>query len=339
MRILICGLGSVGRRHLRNLVSLGVKDIFLLRSGKSTLPEDELSDYPQERDLNEALTRWKPEAVIISNPTSLHMQVAIPAAAVGCHLFMEKPISHSMEGLDVLAETLHRTGKQALVGFQFRFHPSLKMAKQLIQGGVIGDVIGVHAHWGEYLPDWHPWEDYRQSYSAQHAMGGGVVLSLCHPFDYLRWLVGEVIEVMAEVNTSGTLELDVEDSAEIIMRFESGALGTIHVDYLSRPPKHFLEIIGTRGTLHWDNEDGSVRWWTASTNAWLTKTAPIGFERNRLFLDEMRHFLQVVAGEESPICSLEDGIKALQIALAVKKSSNEGCRSSLSVSEEEVGDN
>ncbi|OGO19769.1 MAG: hypothetical protein A2Z14_08555 [Chloroflexi bacterium RBG_16_48_8] len=333
MRILICGLGSIGRRHLRNLVLLGVEDLFLLRSGKSTLPDEGISDFPQERDLEKALERWEPDAVIISNPTSLHMEVALPAAEDGCHIFLEKPVSHSMEGLDVLEETLLHTGKQALVGFQFRYHPGLKQVKRLIQEGAIGDVIGVRVNWGEYLPDWHPWEDYRLSYSARRDLGGGVVLTLCHPFDYLRWLVGDIIEVTAELNTSAALELDVEDSAEIILRFESGVLGNVHLDYLTRPPNHCLEIVGTQGTLHWGNEDGGVRWWSTSTDAWLTITAPVGFERNHLFLDEMRHFLGVMAGEESPICTLKDGIRTLQIVLAAQQSSLKGHRIPLPISE------
>jgi predicted dehydrogenase len=338
MRLMICGLGSVGRRHLRNLVTLGAKELILLRSGKSTLPDDELSGLPEERNLEEALERWKPDAALICNPTSLHMEVALPAADAGCHIFIEKPVSHSMEGLDILEDTLGKTGKQTLVGFQFRYHPSLKQVKRLIQEGEIGEVIGVRAIWGEYLPDWHPWEDYRLSYSARHDLGGGVVLTLCHPFDYLRWLLGEVSDVTAEVCDSGALGLDVEDSAEVILRFKSGVIGNVHLDYLTRPPNHSFEIIGKEGTLHWDNGDGVVRWWSSSTDDWLTITAPEGFERNHLFLDEMRHFLGVVDGEESPICTLEDGIRALQIALAAKQSSSNGCRVSLPPLKRRLGD-
>ncbi len=332
MRILICGLGSVGRRHLHNLVNLGIEDLILLRSGMSTLPDDELSGFPQEGKLDEALERWEPDAVVISNPTSLHMELALPAAAAGCHLFIEKPISHSMEGLDVLNETLIETGKQVLVGFQFRYHPGLKQVKRLIHDGAIGKVVGVRVIWGEYLPDWHPWEDYRISYSARRDLGGGVVLTLCHPFDYLRWILGEIVDVMAELSTSGLLELDVEDSADVIFRFESGAIGNVHLDYLTRPPNHSLEIIGTEGRLKWDNDDGAVQWWSTSTDAWLTITAPTGFERNHLFIDEMRHFLSVLAGKEEPMCTLQDGIRTQQIIFAAHQSSLSGCRSTLPVS-------
>ena len=330
MRFMICGLGSIGRRHLRNLVSLGVKDVILFRTGKATLPDEELDAYPQETDLHKALEQWTPDAVVISNPTSLHMDVALPAADAGCHIFLEKPVSHSLEGLGTLKDTLSETGKQALVGFQFRYHPGLKQAKRLLTEGGIGEVISARVNWGEYLPDWHPWEDYRLSYSAQRALGGGVVLTLCHPFDYLRWLLGDVVEVTAALKTSGSLELEVEDTAEVIMQFEIGAVANVHLDYVTRPTNHSLEVIGTEGTLRWDQEDGAVHWWSISNEAWLTITAPEGFERNTMFLDEMRHFLDLVADGKSPVCTLEDGIRALEISLAAHRSSEEGKRIQLS---------
>src|SRR5512146_3428906 len=101
-KLLIAGLGSIGRRHFRNLIALGEKDIVLLRTRKATLPDDELTGYPVETDLKEALQKHKPEAVIVANPTSMHMDVAIPAVEAGCHILLEKPVSHSLERLDVL---------------------------------------------------------------------------------------------------------------------------------------------------------------------------------------------------------------------------------------------
>ncbi len=186
MPIIICGLGSVGRRHLYNLQALGRNDIVLLRTGKSTLPDDELGILPVEYDLNHALLHWQPEGVVISNPTALHLEVAIPAAEAGCHLLIEKPMSHSTDGLDTLTKALRKGGGQVLVGYQFRFHPGLLAVKQLLEKEAIGCLISARVHWGEYLPDWHPWEDYRHSYSARSDLGGGVVLTLSHPFDYLR---------------------------------------------------------------------------------------------------------------------------------------------------------
>ena len=308
-------------------MALGQHDVVLYRTGKSTLPDDELSGLQVEYDLATALDRWRPDAVVVANPTSMHLEVAIPAAEAGCHLLIEKPVSHSLEGIDNLLTGLKTGGGRALVGFQFRFHPGLIAVKRLLEDEVVGRPISVRAHWGEYLPDWHPWEDYRLGYSARADLGGGVVLTLCHPFDYLRWFFGEVVDVVAVMGSMGDLGLEVEDTAEISLMFEKGPLASIHLDYNQRPASHWLEIIGVQGTIRWDNSDGEVHWWSTQKNGWQTIPAPPGFERNSMFINEMRHFLNVVAGKEEPVCTLKDGIRALEIALAVKRTALENSRS------------
>ncbi len=320
MRFLISGLGSIGRRHLKNLTALGQSDIVLHRTGKSTLPDDELVRYPAESDLNAALERWSPDAVIVSNPTALHLKVAIPAARAGCSLLLEKPISHTLDGMDELWAALEAGGGNVLVGFQFRFHPGLQYVARLLREHAIGNPISVRAHWGEYLPGWHPWEDYRESYSARRDMGGGVLLTLCHPFDYLRWLFGEVSSLFASAGKFGELDLDVEDTAAVLLSLEGNVLGVVYLDYNQQPASHWLEISGTRGSIRWDNADGAVRWWTTKKREWETYFPADGFQRNNLFLEEMRHFIDVVRGEAQPRCTLEDGIRALKIVLAAKRS-------------------
>jgi predicted dehydrogenase len=184
MKILIAGLGSIGRRHLRNLQALGVQlpNILLYRTGRSTLPDEELAGFQVETDLAIALAH-KPSAVIVSNPTALHMDVAIPAAQAGCHLLIEKPISHSDQRVDELLAAVQKSGSRVLVGYHFRHHPGLQQVKSLLEQHEIGRPLSFHAHWGEYLPGWHPWEDYRQGYSARNTLGGGVILTLS-----TRWI-------------------------------------------------------------------------------------------------------------------------------------------------------
>ena len=173
MKFLIAGFGSIGRRHFRNLRALGETDFVFYRSKLSTLPDEEIAAYPIETEL-EAAFEHNPDAVIISNPTALHLNVAIPAAERGFHLFIEKPISHSMENIDKLEDAVSRMGVKVLVGFQFRYHPQLIQIKALLNQNAIGQVISIRAEWGEYLPCWHPWEDYREGYSARRDLGGGV---------------------------------------------------------------------------------------------------------------------------------------------------------------------
>jgi predicted dehydrogenase len=315
MKFLIAGLGSIGRRHFRNLRALGENDILLYRTHKATLPDDELAGIPVETDLQTALAH-KPDAVIVANPTALHLDVAIPAAEAGCHLLLEKPVSHSMDRVDKLQDAVTRSGVQGLVGFQFRFHPGLRIVKGMLERGEIGQPVSVRAHWGEYLPNWHPWEDFRAGYAARPDLGGGAVLTLCHPLDYLRMLLGEVEIAWSLISNQG-LGLPVEDTAEIGLRFANGTVGSVHLDYVQRPPGHWLELVGTEGTIRWDNADGAARVFRASANAWETVSPPAGFERNTMFLDQTRNFLEVIRGEAEAVCSLADGTKALALCLSV----------------------
>ncbi|MDP2777611.1 MAG: Gfo/Idh/MocA family oxidoreductase [Anaerolineales bacterium] len=338
MKFLIAGLGSIGRRHFRNLISLGEKDIVLLRTHKATLPDDELAGYPVEIDIKEALIKHKPDAVIVSNPTSMHLDVAIPAAEAGCAILLEKPISHSTERLDMLQAAAKNNNSKILVAFQFRFHPGLMRAKQLISNGEIGRVISAHVHFGEYLPAWHPWEDYRKGYAARADMGGGVVLTQCHSLDYLPWLVGKVVSVWGFTAKLSDLEVDVEDTAKIGLRFEGGALASLHLDFNQQPPSHHFEVIGTKGTVKWDLSDGATRIYRASPESlaistgsgikaggeWEMYSLPDGWERNLMFLEQMKHFVAVVHAEADPICTLDDGVRVQYIVGALHRSSAAG---------------
>ena len=301
--ILIAGFGSIGRRHLRNLRALGHKNFVLFRTGKSSLPDDEIADIPQEFDLDKALAH-KPIATIVSNPTALHMHVALAAARAGSHLFIEKPISHNLDGIEELRKLVRKKNLIVQVGFQFRFHPGLLKIKRELAKNKIGKVVSVQAHWGEYLPAWHPWEDYRKSYSAKTQLGGGVLLTLCHPFDYLRFLLGEAESVLATKRRENGLKIDVEDTADILLSYKSGAVGNVHLDYWQKPPAHYIRIVGENGIIQLD--------FMKSQN-----------ERNLMFVSEMKQFISCIKSGKQPQCSLDDGIQTLRIILAAKQSAKE----------------
>ena len=340
MKFLIAGLGSIGRRHYRNLVTLNQTDIILLRTRKATLSDDELAGHPVEPNIHEAIKKHKPDAVVVANPTSLHLDVAIPAAEAGCHILLEKPVSHSLDRLDTLQKAAQKSGSQILVGFQFRYHPTINKALELIKNGELGQILTVHAHWGEYLPNWHPWEDYRQSYAARADLGGGVVGTLAHPFDYLRHLTGEIEALWSFNGHISPLEMDVEDIAEIGLKFENGAIGSVHVNYVQRPPVHRLEIVGTNGTLRWDNADGILYFYKLPAPFGSYSDAPPApivvhfplpkdFDRNDLFIAQTHHFINIIQGTEKPVCTLEDGIRAQKIVQAVYESQLTGKNVSL----------
>jgi predicted dehydrogenase len=211
-----------------------------------------------------------------------------------------------------------------LLGYQFRFHPGLQQVKSWLENGMIGRPLSFRAHWGEYLPDWHPWEDYRVSYTARQDLGGGVVVTLSHPVDYLRWLLGEVQALWAFSGKVSDLEVQVEDYAEIGMQFQNGATGSLHVDYFQQPPSHTLEITGTLGRIIWDNADGRAELFRGETGVWQDVPLPANFDRNDLFLAEMRHFIEIAQKKVEPLCSLADGEAALKVCLAVHQSAASG---------------
>jgi len=322
MKFLIAGYGSIGRRHFQNLKALGQEDILFFRSGKGQLEDKGLDGFIVETEIDAAL-RHKPDAVIISNPTALHMDVAIPAAKAGCHLLLEKPISHSMDDVEELQDAVAQSGSRVLVGFQLRYHPGLQKIAEWLSLGKLGEPLFGYAHWGEYLPDWHPWEDYRKGYSARDDLGGGVVLTLSHPFDYLNWLLGPVETVSAATQLSTSLDIGVEDRADIVLKHSQGTQINVHLDYLQKPPSHTLELVLSKGMLRWDASNTQVQIYHSESEKWETVSLSEEFERNDLFLSQMSHFIEVVAGA-TPACTLADGILALEIALAVHESAKTG---------------
>jgi predicted dehydrogenase len=229
-----------------------------------------------------------------------------------------------VEKIDDLKAALERGGGRVLVGYQFRHHPALRQIADFLAEEAIGRPLSVRAHWGEYLPDWHPWEDYRKSYSARKDLGGGVILTLSHTLDYLRWMFGEVDSLWAFVGKLSDLEIEVEDTAEIGLRFSSGLIGSLHLNYNQHPPAHHIQVVGTQGTIQWENPDEIVRIYRAGSKEWEDVYSAHGFKRNDMFLAQMHHFREVVRGTAEPICTLEDGIHALELSLAALQSAESG---------------
>lgn len=319
-RILLAGLGSIGLRHLNNLLQLGVEDILLLRTRNE--PVKEAPHLPVFTDLQDALNQ-KPDAVIVSNPTSHHLEVALPAARAGCHLFIEKPLSHTWKDVDELLSITKEKRTVGMVGFDMHFDPGLRKMRELIKDGLIGRVTSLQVQVGQYLPDWHPWEDYRIGVSAREDTGGGVILDLIHEIDYVTWLMGDARDVMSMNDRVSSLEIQTEDTAAILLRFMSGAIGTINLDYIQRTISRTCRVIGEEGTITWDLVAQKVAWYLAQDKSWH-EFSYAGFQRNDRFVAEMKHFLDCLKGDAQPEVSLESGAKSLRIALAAKESGKNG---------------
>jgi NAD(P)-dependent dehydrogenase (short-subunit alcohol dehydrogenase family)/predicted dehydrogenase len=321
MRVLVCGLGSVGRRHVRNLRRLGVTDILCFRSrGVDTRPLGADEQCERAASLEEGLGR-RPDLVLVTNPTSLHLETAAAAVSAGVPMFVEKPLGMSLAGVDGLLDRVQSLHLPAFIGYTLRFHPTLVKAKQLLGAGAIGRPLTARFFVGEYLPDFHPWEEYREGYSARSDLGGGVMLTLSHDVDLASWFFGLPEEVFGAAGRGSHLGLDVEDVAAMICTSTNGPLVEIHMDYLERPARRGFVIVGEDGTMEWEGTGGLLSVQRRDENGPQTFSPPSAFERNEMFLDEMRHVLAVLAGvEPNDRIPLSAGRNALAVIEGAKRS-------------------
>jgi len=339
VKVLIAGLGSIGQRHVRNLRALLGDDLELLayrtRGLKHVITPDmraEPGSDVNERyglhvftDLAAALAQ-RPDAVFVTNPNSMHMPVALAAARAGCHLFIEKPVSHDLDGIDELARAIDAHGVTCFVAYQFRFHPVFTRLQSLLAANAIGPVIAARLAFGEYLPGWHPYEDYRQMPVSRREMGGGVVLAQVHDLDCAFALFGLPRRLFALGGHLSGLDIDVEDTASILMECESGGRRIpvhLHQDMLQRPTSRTYEVVGECGKVVADFTNLSVRVFDSTGQAAQDEGVP-AFERNQLFLDEVSHFLDCLREDATPLVTLHDGVQSLRMALAARESMETG---------------
>lgn len=322
--VLVAGAGSAGRRHLRNLRAL-LPDARLAcwrMSEPASDPELATLADAVVFSAEEALA-FSPGAAIVAGPATTHARVAIALAAHGVPLLIEKPLSHSLREADLIADAVAASGTVALVGYMLRFHPLLATLRAELERGTIGRVLSVDAEVGQSITEWRPAKPYQSTVSARADLGGGVLLELSHEFDYLAWLLGPVSRVGALTATLSGLELDVADCAAVAVRFSSGALGTISLDLVRRPMRRGCRIHGENGTFELDLVGQTLRLGRAGA-AWSTVEERPGFDRNDMFLSEMRHFLACIAGVERPAITIGDGRHALAVADAAARSAQEG---------------
>ncbi|GAC1321194.1 MAG: Gfo/Idh/MocA family oxidoreductase [Chloroflexota bacterium] len=324
MRGLVVGLGSIGRRHARNWTALDLGPLAICRQVNAPQPEPLGVDATVFDDLDAALN-WQPDVVFVTNPTSLHLEVACLAVQANAHVLVEKPISHTLAGIEALIADARARQRHITVGYNLRFVPGLARLRELVHAGAVGRVVTARAEAGEYLPDWHPWEDYRQGYSARQDLGGGAVLTFSHEIDALCWTLGAPNRVTALVGHASSLEIDADDVADIVVGWIGGAQGTIHMDYVRRPRRRTLEVVGERGVVRWEYEANRVLHSQPETGQWRMEQSDPAMTRNDMYLDELRDLAACVRGErETPLVTAEQGAAVLAIALAAQASSGAG---------------
>lgn len=325
-RVLIVGLGSIGRRHLRLARELlPHADIRVLRHQKCV----EVPEYANGcfSHFKEALSFF-PEIAVIAGPATFHLDAAQPLAAAGVHLLVEKPLSASLDGVPLLLKICREQGTVLLTGYNLRFMPSLQRFRDLLNDNVVGKVLSVRCEIGQYLPSWRPDADYRQSVSARRELGGGALLELSHELDYLCWIFGEIEWVKATLCRQSGLEIDVEDSVHLILGFapdEDGGqlVGTASLDFIRHDTTRHCTAIGENGSLRWNGLSGTVERFVPGGKEWQ-ELFRYQHQRDDSYLAEWQHFLACVNGKESPLISGEDGLRVFQIIEVARQSSKSG---------------
>ena len=334
-RILFIGLGGIGQRHLRNIRLLLGNDVELiaLRRVESDVAEidNKLSrndgvniiekySIEVEHSLHRALLR-KPDATFICTPSSMHIDYATEAVKAGSHVFVEKPLSNEIKGINELENLAADLNRVVYVGFQLRFNPVIIQLKRLMDAGSVGAITSIRAEVAEFMPGFHKYEDYRRSYASRSELGGGVVLTQIHELDYLQAIFGQPHSVYAVAGSSPSLELDVEDVVDVSMKLkdkERIVPVSLHMDFCQRPTRRSCLVYAERGEIFANLVDRTVI--KTDVEGIEEKFSWPNVDRNQQFIDEVVHFLDCVGSSVSPLVNLSEGKKSLLMALAIKQS-------------------
>jgi predicted dehydrogenase len=321
-RFLIVSLGSIGKRHARNIRAMfpNSKIAALRLSKKNSSGQAEYCDI-ELHDLD-AVKNFSPHAAIIASPASTHFDLASALISMGVPTLIEKPLTCSLNDARQLVHQSAEAKVPIMVGYNLRFLPAFETIRRLLSENALGEVISVQAEVGQYLPSWRPDQDYRLGVSANRALGGGALLELSHEIDYLYWLFGMPDSVYAVAGKYSDLDIDVEDLVEIIMTYDNPRrIVTVHLDFIQRTPIRKCNFIGTLGKLSWDGIAGTVVMHGLGGEAEKIPSsgAPID-----TYVAELQHFLNCVQSGDAPLISLNDGYNVISIVDASRRSAETG---------------
>jgi predicted dehydrogenase len=322
MTFLVIGCGSIGQRHVRNLRSVGID---VIACDPNPARRDEVTKRYGIRVFEslDAAFDQRLDAAYVCSPSNTHVPIAMQAARRGLHLFIEKPLSHSLEGLEDLQREVENRGLVVLVGCNMLFLGTLVRVKQALDERRIGNVVSARGQVGYYLPYWHPHEDYRKRYSANSGLGGGVILDSIHEVGMIRWLLGEVAEIFCFCGKLSGLEIDTEDTAEMLLKMRAGQLVHFHFDYLQRSYRRSLELVGEDGVIVWDYIARIVEVYDREDYHRHMYRENINADLNQMYLDQMAHFLRCLERTEKPRSDLTSARRDLEIVLAAKRSASD----------------
>lgn len=325
-RVLIVGGGSIGKRHFR------IASQLLPGATVSMLTRNKGSDknaVPLNNQLNfDEAVEFKPHIVVLANPSSKHLEFADQFAGLGAHLLVEKPLSDSRAGVLELIDKCALHSVNLLCGYNLRFLPSLQRFRQIVQSSDIGKIFSVQSRVGQNLAQWRPNFDYRNSVSANRELGGGVLLELSHELDYLRWIFGDVEWVSGVLSRQSLLQIDVEDSAQIILGFEEDddgrkLIGNVSLDFFRHDPLRDCTVVGDSGSIRWNGILGIVEVWKQGDDAWKLDSSFPG-ELEQSYANEWLYFLNCIDAKEIGLISGRDSYKVLEMIDAIRFSSELG---------------
>jgi len=333
MKALFIGLGSIGQRHLnnfKNIIGAGHKILVYRETGHNVLIKNGVGTpcgslqqhykFYQVQNLDDGL-KAKPDVVFITNPSSKHLDVALKAARYGCNLFIEKPLSHTLRGVDLLSQTADSKNLIVTIGYQTRFHPCYKFIVQTVSEKKYGDVVSASFEWGTYLPAHHPYEDYRKGYAAKKSLGGGVILGLSHEIDMICSIWGQPEKLFAVGGNLSSLEMDAEDTVSILMGFKRGVKvfpATLFLSYAQTKEVRKSRIQLEDALILSDFSNNRISL-LDNMGEVITQKEFSDLKRNDLFMDEMREFIDSVRNKRQSSITLYDGIETLKLAMRIKK--------------------
>ncbi len=318
MRLVVLGCGSIGRRHLQNLQSLGYTELLAYdpasRARRMTREETGL---PSLSSLDEVWAK-SPEVALVTAGTEAHVALALEAARHGCHLFIEKPLSYSIDRpLENLLSEVEQRNLITMVACNMRYHPGPVAVKELLEVESIGEIIAARIQVGSYLPYWQPNQDFRQRYSPSSEWGGAV-LDCIHEIDLALWYFGPARLAGAACLGAATIGLETDGLAEILLHHKSGVLSSVHVNFVQRDYKRSCQIIGSRGTIYWDFNERQVNVFGEDGRLVKQLLEPADWQLNEMYVDELKYFLGSVENLAPTMNSISMALEALKLALAVR---------------------
>jgi len=335
-RLAVAGVGLIGKRHIASIeICEGAELSVIVDPDTTSKAYGRELGVPWYPSLEEMFASESPDGVILATPNQVHVENAMTCIASKCPMLVEKPLATSSAEAKILVDAAHDAHVPVIVGHHRRHNPLMRKARELIEGGKLGQLRAVHATCWMYKPD----EYFDEAPWRKEQGAGPVSVNLVHDIDLIRYLCGDVISVQAQAAPS-MRGFKNEDVAAAVMCFENGAIGTITVsDTIVAPWSWELTarenpayppttqscylLGGTHGSLSlpdltlWQN-NGVRSWWQPIAATTLPR------ETSDPLINQIAHFVAVIEGKEQPLVSGDEGLKTLQVIEAIQNSAKSG---------------